>query len=64
MLILSLLIAVPFLALMYIGESKPAPWNTTGFIGALRKQYRHDRLVFWILLIGAGIPLLFLFSMP
>ena len=46
--ILSLLIAVSLLALMYIGESKPAPWNTTGSIGELRKQYRGLRFLFWL----------------
>ena len=62
--ILFLLIAVSFLGLMYIGESKPAPWNTTGFIGALRKQYRDLRFLCWFCLAMLVIMLPFLTSMP
>ncbi len=48
MLIFSLLAVVGSLFFLYIGESKPAPWNTTGFIGELRKQYRGLRFLFWL----------------
>lgn len=62
--ILFLLIAVSLLALMYIGESKPAPWNTTGSIGELRKQYRNLRFLFWLCFAMLVIMLPFLTSMP
>ena len=64
MLILYLLGLVLFLVFLYIGESKPAPWNTTGSIGELRALYRSFRVLCWLILAALVMILPFLTSMP
>lgn len=52
--VMSILAIFVGIGIMYVGESAPAFWNTTGFLGDLRAFYRGMRW-FWRMIYGLGI---------
>lgn len=55
------LVILPNLWVICVGESAPAPWNTSGLTGQVRALYRNSRSFFRVLYVMLGLVLLPLF---